>query len=67
MEYLLDTHEIEGFKRLISIVSTPDLLQTIRTRNSYRGDMLEAKKVLAEVISNETGVLVIEGIISPTY
>lgn len=52
MEYLLDIHEVVGFKRLISIVSTPDLLQTIRTRNSHRDDIFEAKKVLAEVISN---------------
>ena len=60
MEHLLDIHEIVGFKRLISIVSTPDQLQTIRTRNSYRGNILETKKVLAEVISNETGVPAVE-------
>lgn len=61
MKYLLDIHEAAGFKRLISIVSTPDLLQTIRIWNSHRSDLFEAKKVLAEVISNETGVLAVEG------
>ena len=37
-------------------------------RNSHRGDIFEAKKVLVEVISNETGVLVVEVkvLISPT-
>ena len=61
MEYLLYIHEVVGFKRLVSIIQySRSVSEDHQNEESHRGDIFEAKNVLVEVISNETGVLVVE-------